>query len=96
MNSELFNDLHFKKQLFVKNCLLQKKQISYCFERIQDECRPFGKVKFCAADPYFEFGNDEAGSSWRKFCLDQKWELLEINKIEKNVKKYSYEIEIFS
>ena len=96
MNSELFNNLHFKKQLFVKNRLFQKNQISYCFERIQDENRPFGKITFLAADPYYEYGRDEAGSSWRRFCLDRDWELLEINKVEKNVKKYSYEIKIFS
>ena len=74
----LMENFNFKNGFTIKN-KLYKNKLSYIFERKRDRLRPHGKVKFIGSHPYYNYGHDRAGSSWR--CLrnvsDPKYELLE-------------------
>ena len=74
----LVGNFNFKNGFTIKNQLFKNK-LSYIFERKRDRLTPHGKVKWVGSDPYYNYGHDQAGSSWR--CLrcvrDPKYELLE-------------------
>ena len=70
--SDEMNGFTIKNKLF-------KNKLTYVFERKRDRLTPHGKVKWLGSDQYYNYGHDQAGSSWR--CLrcvrDPKYELME-------------------
>ena len=74
----LVENFHFKNGFTIKNQLFKNK-LSYIFERKRDRLRPHCKVKFLGSDPNYNYGHDQAGSSWRclRYVRDPKYELLE-------------------
>ena len=82
MKSQTFKNLvenfNFKNGFIIKN-QLYKSKLSYIFERNRDRNRPHGKVKYVGSDPNYDYGHDQAGSSWRclRFVTNPKYELLE-------------------
>ena len=82
MELETFNnlviDFKFKKAFVFKNKLFKNK-LCYIFEKNRDKNMPHGKVKIWASDYVYNYGQDIAGSMWRKcrFDFNREWELLE-------------------
>ena len=74
----LVQDFNFKNGFIIKNKLFKNK-LTYIFERKRDRLRPHGKVKWQGSDQYYNYGLDQAGSSWHclRFVRDPKHELLE-------------------
>ena len=82
LKTETFENLvrkfNFKNGFVIKNKLYENKLI-YKFERNRDRNRPHGKFNCFGSDPYYDYGHDKAGSSWRRirYMPDSKYELLE-------------------
>ena len=74
----LVENFNFKNDFTIKNQLFKNK-LTYIFERKRDKLRPHDKVKWLGSDPNYNYGHDQAGSSWRclRYVRDPKYELLE-------------------
>ena len=74
----LVRNFNFKNGFVIKNKLYENKLV-YKFERNRDRKRPHGKFKCIGSDPYYDYGRDKAGSSWRRirYMPDPEYELLE-------------------